>query len=274
MTDTASEAVTEALTTGEEQPDQRRRPRGAVREGLVAAGLELARTGGPDAVVLREATRKVGVVPNAAYRHFADRDELLAAVCTAAMGELADRMAEGVAAVPGEHGDPQAAVLRLGAIGRAYLAFARDEPGWFATAFALPQRHDYAAPSSKAPDDEAPGDDAPSHEAPGARSVAEAAGNHSPDRSPLGQLRAALDGLVDAGVLDPARREGAEYPVWSAVHGLAVLSGRGPMRGVPDEEKHRLEQLTLAFIARSLAGSRSSEGPDGARPGPGPGAAR
>ena len=59
---------------------------------LVAAGLELARAGGPDAVVLREATRMVGVVPNAAYRHFADRDELLAAVCAAAMGELADRM--------------------------------------------------------------------------------------------------------------------------------------------------------------------------------------
>jgi len=42
----------------------------------------------------------VGVVPNAAYRHFADRDELLAAVCAAAMGELADRMAAGVARVP------------------------------------------------------------------------------------------------------------------------------------------------------------------------------
>ncbi len=66
-----------------EIPKQRRRPRGAVRDGLVAAGLELARAGGPDAVVLREATRMVGVVPSAAYRHFADRDELLAAVCAA-----------------------------------------------------------------------------------------------------------------------------------------------------------------------------------------------
>src|SRR5215469_10777589 len=77
-----------------------RRPRGAVRDGLVAAGIELARAGGPDAVVLREATRAVGVVPNAAYRHFADRDELLAAVCTAAMRELAGRMAARTAGVP------------------------------------------------------------------------------------------------------------------------------------------------------------------------------
>jgi AcrR family transcriptional regulator len=174
---------------------RRRRPRGAVREGLVAAGLELARAGGPDAVVLREATRMVGVVPNAAYRHFADRDELLAAVSLAAMGELADRMAAGVAGVPGPYGDPTAATLRLGAIGTAYLAFARDEPGLFATAFALPQQHTYR------PDD-GPG----------------------PDRSPLGQLQARLAELVDAGVLNPQRRAGIEYPIWD----LCVTSRRSP----------------------------------------------
>src|SRR5579871_2809401 len=95
--------------TADTPPAQRqRRPRGVVRDGLVAAGLELARTGGPDAVVLREATRIVGVVPNAAYRHFADRDELLAAVCVAAMNEIGARMAADVAPVPGGHGDPAA----------------------------------------------------------------------------------------------------------------------------------------------------------------------
>src|SRR6266436_6013454 len=105
MTDRSARVKTEA---------RRQRPRGAVRDGLVAAGLELARTGGPDAVVLREATRMVGGVPNAAYRHFADRDELLTAVCAAAMGELAARMAAGIARVPGAYGDAAAASLRLG----------------------------------------------------------------------------------------------------------------------------------------------------------------
>src|ERR1700755_2919006 len=117
MTDGSADAITGA---------RRRRPRGAVRDGLVAAGLELARVGGPDGVVLREATRMVGVVPNAAYRHFADRDELLAEVCTAAMGELADRMAADVARVPGPYGDADAAGQRLGAIGTAYLEFAHE----------------------------------------------------------------------------------------------------------------------------------------------------
>ncbi|HZC42437.1 MAG TPA: WHG domain-containing protein [Streptosporangiaceae bacterium] len=203
----------------------RRRPRGAVRDGLVAAGLELARTGGPDAVVLREATRMVGVVPNAAYRHFADRDELLAAVCTAALRELAARMAAGVARVPGRRGDPVAAGSRFRAIGEAYLQFARAEPGLFATAFALPREHAYDA-----------ADD-----------------GSGPERTPIGHLRAALDELVEAGVLDPRRREGIEYPIWSTVHGLAVLTGQGPLRDVPAATRRHLEDLTGAFIAASLA---------------------
>jgi AcrR family transcriptional regulator len=202
-----------------------RRPRGAVRDGLVAAGLDLARAGGPDAVVLREATRMVGVVPNAAYRHFADRDELLAAVCGAAMGVLADRMAAGVARVRGKHGDPAAARRRLGAIGTAYLEFAREEPGLFATAFALPQRHTY----------DAPGD------------------GTAQGRMPLDQLRAVLDELVDAGVLHPQRRNGIEFPIWSMVHGLAVLTGQGPLRDVSDATRHHLEELMRAFVEGGLA---------------------
>jgi AcrR family transcriptional regulator len=199
-----------------------------VRDGLIAAGVELARTGGPDAVVLREATRIVGVVPNAAYRHFADRDELLAAVCTAAMNELGDRMAADVARVDGEYGDPVAARSRLGAIGAAYLHFAHDEPGLFATAFALPQQHAYTGAGA--------GD-----------------GAKGGDRTPLGQLRAALDELVDAGLLDRRRRDGVEFPIWSTVHGMAVLAGKGPLRDVPDTVRRRLEELTLTFISDGLA---------------------
>jgi AcrR family transcriptional regulator len=218
--------VTITRSAGEiHQAERRRRPRGAVRDGLVAAGLELARTGGPDAVVLREATRMVGVVPNAAYRHFADRDELLAAVCAAAMRELSDRMAAGVARVRGRPGDPAAARRRLNAIGVAYLEFAREEPGLFATAFALPQQHAYGGP-----------DDGTGR-----------------DRTPLGQLRTVLDELVDAGVLSRQRRAGIEYPIWSAVHGLAVLTGPGPLRDVPDATRQHLEELTFAFIEGGLS---------------------
>ena len=195
-----------------------------MRDSLIAAGLELARTGGPDAVVLREVTRKVGVVPNAAYRHFADHDELLAAVCTAAMRELGARTAARVARVRGKRGDPAAARRRLQAIGDAYLDFARDEPGLFAAAFAVPHHHAYDVP-----DDET-----------------------DEDWRPLSQLRSVLDELVDAGVLDRQLRAGTEYPIWSAVHGLAVLTGQGPLRDLPNTAKNNLEQVTFAFIGRAL----------------------
>jgi AcrR family transcriptional regulator len=216
MVNTSADAVTEA---------GRRRPRGAVRDGLLAAGVELARTGGPGAVVLREAARMVGVVPNAAYRHFADRDELLAAVCAEALGELAARMAVDAARVRGAYGDAGAARRRIRAIFRAYLEFAHAEPGLFATAFSLPHQHAYGA--------------------------GDVAARKGP--LPLDQLRVALDELVDAGVLDPARRAGIEYPIWSTVHGLAVLSEQGPLREVPDAARRRLEESTRAFIESGLA---------------------
>jgi AcrR family transcriptional regulator len=190
-----------------------------VRSALIDAGVELARSGGPDALVLREVTRMVGVVPNAAYRHFADRDALLAAVRDAAVTQLARRMADGMSKVRAGPHTPTGARLRLTAVGRAYLEFARTEPGLFDTAFTATDH----LPSVSA--------DEP---------------------RPLEYLQAALDDLVQAGVLDPSRRPNIEYPTWAAVHGLAVLL-RGPLHSLPDREKTQLETQMLAFIGESLS---------------------
>jgi len=62
---------------------------GDLRRALLDAGVALAREGGPGAIVLREATRRAGVVPNAAYRHFESRQALLDAVRAAALDALA-----------------------------------------------------------------------------------------------------------------------------------------------------------------------------------------
>jgi len=212
------------LTVGQTQTTDRSgrrgpRPRGAVRSALVEAGLELARSGGPDAVVLREATRMVGVAPNAAYRHFANRDALLAAVRDVALGQLAQRMADGMSQVRAGAHTPTGAGLRLGAVGKAYLDFARTEPGLFDTAFATTEH-----PPTGASDGPLPFD----------------------------HLNAALDDLVQAGLLDPARRPNVDYPTWATVHGLAVLL-RGPLRSLPGREKTRLETQTLAFIGAALS---------------------
>ncbi|HKO84576.1 MAG TPA: TetR/AcrR family transcriptional regulator, partial [Actinomycetota bacterium] len=78
-------------------------------------------------------------------------------------------------------------------------------------------------------------------------------GGTGQDPMPLDQLRAVLDELADAGVLDRQRRAGIEYPIWSTVHGLAVLTGQGPLRDLPDATHHHLEDLTRTFINERLA---------------------
>ncbi|HEY8284888.1 MAG TPA: TetR/AcrR family transcriptional regulator [Chloroflexota bacterium] len=203
---------------------RRRRPPGQVRHGLIEAGIALARAGGPEAVVLREAARHVGVAPNAAYRHFVDRDALLNAVCIEAMREMARRMEGEVARVALGYGTPEGALGRLRALGVAYQEFALTEPGLFATGFAVPRHMEYATGDA-------------------------AAGGW---RTPFQLLEAMLDELVTAGVLPPERRPQAEYVVWSCVHGLAMLVSQGPLRQLPPNIRTRLSELLLAFIARGL----------------------
>jgi hypothetical protein len=54
-------------------------------------------------------------------------------------------------------------------------------------------------------------------------------------------------------VLDQQRRDGIEFPIWSAVHGTAVLAGEGPLRDLPAPARRQLEERTLTYIDQSLA---------------------
>jgi AcrR family transcriptional regulator len=184
---------------------------GNLREALVDAGLELARTGGPDAVVLRAATRAAGVSHNAAYRHFADRDDLLAAVCERCSQLLADRMESGIASVRPARNAATTAAAKLHEVGRAYVQFALDEPGWFRTAFGVPRS---VGPPPAVP-------------------------CQTTARGPYQILSDTLDDMVKAGALPAALRPGAEYPAWSGVHGIATLLLDGPLRDLDEGERQR-----------------------------------
>ncbi|MHA6667708.1 TetR/AcrR family transcriptional regulator [Homoserinimonas sp. A447] len=198
---------------------------GGLREALIYAAIEMAREGGPDAVVLREATRRSSVSPNAAYRHFADRQGLLDAVSAAAQGMAADRMEEAIASAP-LTGDDQADARRyLRAAGAGYLAFAREQPGLFRAAFTVP--HDLTEATT--PDK---------------------AGKHG--RTPFQILADALDRLVEAGVLPVERRENAELHAWSSVHGLGMLVIDGPLRGFTDAMVTHATERLLDMVDRGL----------------------
>jgi AcrR family transcriptional regulator len=202
---------------------------GNLREALVDAGVELARTGGPGAVQLRAASRQAGVSHNAAYRHFANQEDLLAAVaerCMTRLGLLMIERTNGVTA----RGNIRRARARLQAIGRAYIDFARSEPGWFRTAFTSARPH----PTEQS-----------AHELAGAADAEQTT-------SPYRLLSARLDELVDVGALTPEGRRGAEYAAWSAVHGLSCLLLDGPQRDLPDPQVEYAITTVLATVDRGL----------------------
>jgi AcrR family transcriptional regulator len=198
---------------------------GDLRRALLEAGTKLARVGGPEAVVLREATRRVGVVPSAAYRHFADRRALLDAVCSTAQRELAESMEAELAGLPHGGNSADAARARLRAVGTGYLRFARAEPGLFRTAFT---------------------------ESDNLRSAASPARVGKGGLTPFQLLGAALDELVEAGVLPRERRPDAEFLAWSAVHGLAMLLIEGPLRGLGYARAQHVGQGLIDMVERGL----------------------
>ncbi len=100
---------------------------GDLRSALVALALERVRKDGAESFSLREAARDAGVTSGAAYKHFADKDQLLTAVAAAALKLLAKRSLKATA---GLHG-----TKRLAAAGRAYIDFASAEPMLFRLAF-------------------------------------------------------------------------------------------------------------------------------------------
>jgi len=187
---------------------------GNLRAALVETAADLARAQGPDGVVLREVARRTGVSHNAAYRHFSDREQLLAAVAELAMDRLEQAMLDRIATVRTR--DPKRrAVRRLRATGMAYVRFALDEPGLFTVAFSTPFEE-------------------------------------KGEGGPYALLTRVLDDLVEVGAMPADRREGADVLCWAEVHGLAMLHLAGPLRDVPEADREPLLERCLDLVQLAL----------------------
>lgn len=204
---------------------------GDLHSALIAAGLRLARQGGVAGLGLRELTRAVGVTPNAAYRHFADRRALVLAVAREAQDLLARAMLDRMKAIAPTDDDAGRALELLRAVGLGYIRFAISEPGWFEVAIVTHDDPAAGGPPVTVADRVAP---------------------------PYQLLLDALDGLVRAGVLSTHGRADAEWACWSTVHGFADLATRGPLRRQDRAVVDRLAEHVVATVVNGVLSDRSA----------------
>lgn len=197
---------------------------GDLRNALLQSGLKMAQVGGPDAVILRKATRQAGVSPNAAYRHFASQAALLEAVRSACLSQLAAAIEQQLDAI-GPSRDPKSFARKsLRAVGMGYLQFAMSEPGKFRTAFSVPPLLHEQNPANTA----------------------------SMGLNPFQLLSLALDRMLGSGLLKKSRRNQAEFLAWSTVHGLALLALEGPLKELPRNKVLALGQKLVSMVERGL----------------------
>jgi AcrR family transcriptional regulator len=188
---------------------------GNLREALIQAALDLIAAKGPAGFTFAEAARSAGVSPAAPYRHFRDRDALMANVALQGF----DRF-EAFLRAAWNSGRPEI-FTAFRNVGRAYLAFARSEPAYYSAMFEAG----------------IPLDDYPEL-------------RHAGDRA-FAILRAASEALCET--LPMTSRPPPlmmALHVWSLSHGIASLFARGDAgrRALPMSPEELLEAAVLIYL--------------------------
>ena len=188
---------------------------GNLREALIDAALSLIASKGPAGFTFAEAARSAGVSPAAPYRHYKDREALIADVAVKGFDAFTKALTE---AWQDGKPEPFAAFKRLG---RAYLDFARTEPSFYSAMFET-------------------GLDLDQHDE--LRKAGDAA---------FQVLRDAVEVLLaqaPEGKRPPALM--VALHVWAVNHGIATLFGRGDgaSRKQPIEPAELLEAHMLVYL--------------------------
>jgi len=210
--------------------DEKDAPRGYhhgnLKEALLRAALELIAQKGPAGFTFAEAARFAGVSPAAPYRHFRDRDELLANVALRGFARF-----EAALSKAWDDGRPDA-FAALDRLGKAYLEFARTEPAYYSAMF------EAAVPLADNSELRAVGDRA------------------------FAVLRTAAEKLCAQ--MSPRARPPAlmvALHIWAMAHGIASLFGRGDAarRTLPMSAEELLEAQTLIYL-KGLGVSEANSG--------------
>jgi AcrR family transcriptional regulator len=202
---------------------------GNLKEALVRAALELIAQKGPAGFTFAEAARWAGVSPAAPYRHFRDRDDLLANVALRGFEQFEMALARAW-----DDGRPDA-LTALDRMGKAYLAFARAEPAYYSAMF-----------ESGVP--------------PGSTPKLREAGDRA-----FAVLRGAAETLCAQ--MPPQGRPPAlmvALHIWAISHGVASLFGRGDaaQRTLPMSAEELLEAGVLVYLRGLGVPAESAQTPE------------
>lgn len=188
---------------------------GNLREALIQAALNLIAEKGTGGFSFADAARSAGVSPAAPYRHFRDRDALLADVAERGFTLFTERLS---AAWDDGRPDPFSAFERTG---QAYLAFAREEPSHYSAMFEAGIDRN-ATPELRRASDQA--------------------------FAVLRQAADTLCALAPAGSRPPALM--VALHIWSLAHGVASLFTRNEAgsRAMPMTPEELLEAGVLVYL--------------------------
>lgn len=206
----------------DEPGDRRSYHHGNLKEALIEAARRFIAERGVGGFTLVDAAKLVGVTPAALYRHFRGREALLEEVAGRGFIDLAERLAKAL----GGRGTPLERFTRMG---EAYLAFAEEEPGYYAAIFES-RRLGLGAAATEA----------------------EATARPSPFDLLVESLNTTFpDGF---GGIDPRF---IALEVWALSHGLATLAASGQLpkgAGVPD--KYELLRAGVLALVHGAGGLR------------------
>jgi AcrR family transcriptional regulator len=198
---------------------------GNLREALIRAALDLIAEKGPFGFTFADAARSAGVSSAAPYRHFRDRDALVADVARRGFELFAAQLDRAW-----NEGKPDP-LTAFEAMGRAYLAFARDEPAYYSAMFE----------AGISPDEDAALRDAADRASATLRNASELlCAQLPPDKRP------------PAGMMS--------LHIWSLSHGIASLFARGDAgrRKLPMAPEDLLEAALLIYLqGLGFTGGRS-----------------
>jgi AcrR family transcriptional regulator len=186
---------------------------GNLREALILVALDLIAEKGPGGFTIADAARQAGVSPAAPYRHFRDRDALMADVARLGFEAFAAKLDKAW-----NGGQPEL-MRAFERVGKAYLEFARDEPSYYAAMF------DAGVPVAATPELRAAADRA------------------------FDVLRTAAEAL--SSTLPEGRRPPAlmvALHIWAMSHGIASLFGKNGSRKTPMSPEELLEAGLLVYL--------------------------